>query len=113
MNDSGFLLTYPVFLIGRYTAAACEADPTLQQFWATTEANSQRALMVFTEPIFAERLMIAEAIAANVVPVESPAVLADVIERNRNGFTMVLIDPNVTTGIGRGFPVDEFVTGLK
>lgn len=85
----------------------------MHQHWATTEANNQRALMVFTEEIFADRIMIAEGIAANVVSIASPNTLADIIRRNRKHFSMVLIDPNPTTRIGRGFPVDEFLLGFE
>lgn len=78
MNASDYLLMYPVFLIGRYSADACRENPSLQQHWATTEASQQRSLMIFSEPLHAERLMIAETVAANVVPVETPAELADI-----------------------------------
>ena len=112
MDDSGYLLMYPVFLIGRHAAEKCRENPSLLQHWATTEVNQQRALMIFSEPLHAERLMIAETVAANVVPVETPAELADIIRRNRRHFTMILVDANMTTGIGRAFTVDEFLACL-
>lgn len=109
MATLGFLLGYPCFLIGRYSVAQVQADPDLRQQWATTEVTNQRALMVFTEELFAERVMLAEAFPGDILTIESHKELTDLIRRNRIHFSIVLIDPNPRTLIGRSFSVDEFL----
>ena len=113
MYVPGFLLGYPCYLIGRYSVAQCQAGPDLRQQWATTEVSNQRALMVFTEELFAERVILAEAIAGNILNIESHNELTDLIRRNCHHFSTVLIDPNPRTLMGRSFSVDEFLQGFE
>jgi hypothetical protein len=112
-DDPGFVIHYPVFLIGQHSAEACEADPSLRQAWATTVAKKQSALLVFTEVRSVLRFMDLEKLTAFIVAIESPAKLADVIRRNRNHFSMVMIDSDPITRVGRGFAVDEFLSDLE
>lgn len=63
-----------------------------------------------TEP--AERMMMAEGLTANIIPVELPAALTEVIRENRRYYEIVLIDPNMANRVGRGFPVDWFLSEL-
>ncbi len=112
MNEDGFLLLYPCYAIGKYSDEACRDDPTHKQRFALTLANNRWALMIFTETVLAERIMIAEAAAGHIIEIRSPTELASVIRQFRKHFEIVLIDPNPTTKCGRGFPVEEFLKGL-
>ncbi len=113
MDFGPFLLRYPVFLLGRYAAEAVTSDPSIRQWFAITDADGQPALLVFTGSERAERMMMEEGIAANIIPVETPAELADIIHANRQHFGLVLIDPDPSIGIGRGFPVDQMLRELR
>ncbi len=113
MNSDDFLLLYPVFLLGKYPAGIIQADPDLRQRYAITTANEQAALLIFTERELAERMMMVEGLAANVISIGSPVELADVIHQNRPHLEIVLVDPNLSTKMGRGFPVDPFLRELE
>ncbi len=112
MSDDAFLRLYPCYVIGKYSDEESRDDPAHMQSFALTLANQQWALMVFTETLFAERVIIAEAAVGHIIEIRSPSELASVLRQFQEYFTLVLIDPNPITKSGRGFPVEEFLRGL-
>lgn len=112
MDGEPLILKYPLYLIGQLPADASEAYPGLQA-WAVTDTKRHPALMLFTGSHLAERLIRLTPIPGHAISVDSPAILADIIRRNRKNFSLIMVDPDPVTRVGRGYQVDEFLRDLE
>lgn len=112
MDGEPLILKYPLYLIGQLPAETSEAYPGLQA-WAVTDTKRHPALMVYTTAASAERSIRLTPIPGHAINIDSPAMLADIIRRNRAKFSLVMVDPDPVTRVGRGWPVDEFLRDLE
>ena len=106
-EDERFVMTFPAYLIGQPPAVG-ESHKLI--VWNMGDIP---ALMVFTESIFAERMIDYENIPGGIFVAPKREHLAELLRRHRGQFQLVLVDPDPATKKATACNADDFLSQLE